>query len=187
MGGTQGIRLGPLGPGPSPVHRPLASFVTNLPRLASLTGQSQRWIVAYGRVLVLGLILLGAAALVLGAVAIHGLALPWLFYLPPLAASGLCWSGALVAHALRRSSRRALMAATEQDILQLATRTQGPLTVQETARSLGLSLAEAERALTAMAHSGYLAMDVDLDTGNLHFIAPRSLCPHDPSTMDLRR
>jgi hypothetical protein len=103
---------------------------------------------------------------------IAGFSLPWPLYLPGIFVAGVLWLVASVLYSIARSSRRTVAAAIEHRILELAARTPGPLTIPDTARALGLSLADAEAALVDMARAGHVITDVELDTGHLHFTLP---------------
>jgi hypothetical protein len=139
--------------------------------------QLQRLIATQGRAVALALIGAGGLVLLTGTALIGGFNLPGLLYIPVLIAMAVLWLGALALHVLHGASRRALARSTEQRILQFAAETGRPLTVPDVARSLGLSLAEAEAALMGMAGSGHSSADVDLDTGELQFVIPSH---HDP-------
>jgi len=168
VGGPLGIHLHT---GQPPPATGLAATSASIP-LRMAAGGLQRWIAAHGRTAALVIVGLGCAVLALATALIRGMDLPGLLYIPALLATGTLWIGALAAYAVHRASRRALATATERQILHLAAQTGRPLTVPEVARSLGLSLNDAEAALTTMARAGHTTADVDLDTGHLQFTVP---------------
>lgn len=169
VGGRHGIHLH----GTRPVAPETTSSLS--PHWSSVLpgrGQLQRSIAAHGRAIALAFVGAGCLVLLAATALIGGLGLPGLLYIPALTAVGALWLAALALHVVHGASRRALARSTEQQILQLSARMGRPLTVPDVARSLGLSLAEAEAALLGMAGNGYSSADVDLDTGELQFVIP---------------
>jgi len=163
LGGPNGIRIGQA----APVEREYAHSVRLADRRAS--GTIQRSLATHGRFVVGGLASLGAVVLLSWIALVSSLSLPGLLYLPGVVVAGVLWTAAAAIHRLSGESRHALAAARERDILGLAMRARGPLTVADVAHVLGLSLAEAEAALTAMSRTGHVIPDIDLDTGLLRF------------------
>lgn len=165
------ITLG--GPGGIRIERaaPMRREHAHSPRLPDrrTRGMIQRSLATHGRIVVVGLASLGAVVLLSWIVLVSSLSLPGLLYLPGVVAAGVSWIAAGAIHGLSRGSRQVLAAARERDILRLATRAPGPLTVADVAHALGISLAAAEAALTAMSRAGHVIPDVDLDTGLLQF------------------
>jgi hypothetical protein len=163
VGGPHGIRL-------RSVNQPAYDRPAAGPRLPlRLTGMNQSWLAAHGRLIVGGLAGVGVAVMASWAAVVAGLSLPWQLYLPGLFVSVALWIAAGLLHAFVQNSRRALAAQIEREILHLASRAAAPLTVPDTARALGLSLHDAESALSAIARAGHMTADVDLDTGDLLF------------------
>jgi len=128
---------------------------------------------------------LGAAALAvvslvmvgLAVVLIESLGLPRVFYVPAGVIAGTAAVAAVAARALQGRTRRSLSAEREQEILALAARTTGPLTIADTARALGMPLTEAEEVLSGMSRAGHATADVDLETGQLQFSVPVTYQP----------
>ncbi|MFZ6180264.1 hypothetical protein [Nannocystis pusilla] len=172
LGGPNGIRIHQAAPAskePVPQAR-LADARTR--------GLVQRGLATHGRLVVIAVAVLGSVVLLSWIGLVSSLSLPGLLYLPGIAIAAALWVAAGVIHVLSRGSQRSLDAAREQQILALAARVRGPLTIADVAHALRLSLAEAEAALTEMSRSGHVHADVDLDTGLLQFslaVRPASL------------
>jgi len=170
VGGPQGIRL----------HREQTTATGPVrggviaPDPGRLLGEGQRWIAAYGHFGALVLTVLGVVALGLAVLIIEGMGLPRLLYLPAMVFGGTAWVAAIVVRGMRHRSQRSLSVAMEREILTLAARTDGPLTIAEAARVLGRPLAEVEHALNEMSRAGHATADVDLETGQLQFSVPTS-------------
>lgn len=166
LGGPHGIRL----PDGRPVEPPhsLATVEQRFAR-ARAYGPGPNWLAAHGRLVAGAVAGVGILVLTAWCVVAAQLSLPWLFYLPGLFVALVLGIAAGLLRVLARRSRRALADRTERAILHLAARTAVPLTIPDTARALGLSLAEAEAALSDMARAGHVATELDMDTGTLHF------------------
>lgn len=177
LGGPHGISL----PDARPALRP-HSLTTVEQRLfrARSHGLGPSWLAAHGRLAAGAIAGVGVLAVAAWSVIAAELSLPWPFYLPGIFVALALGIAAGLFRALARRSRRALADRTERAILHLAARTSVPLTIPDTARSLGLSLAEAETALSDMARAGHMAADVDMNTGALHFRLLTALPDEDP-------
>lgn len=112
----------------------------------------------------------GAGVMALGSFAVVGL----VFALgAPLGLLALPATGVVGALALgvfgRRLARRVSAANAEQTLLEAASRSGGSLTVAQAALALGTPLASADATLTALAHAGHVAVDLDESTGALRY------------------
>jgi hypothetical protein len=122
-------------------------------------------------------------ALVVPAVVIHLLALPWLFEAPAVVAALFIALGAV---AVLRRSRPAPRdtASLEHCILDLAVHRGGTLTIADTAHALRISLADADAALTAVARAGHADVANDPLTGTVLFRFQFAGTPQPAAALD---
>lgn len=110
---------------------------------------------------------------VTGVALVAALALPAVLYAIPITLAAALIVAALV---VRTKYAHRDVRTTDDDVehrlLELASSSGGCLTVTGTARSLGISLARADKALTELAKSGYVSMDNDPDTGVVLYTFP---------------
>jgi hypothetical protein len=142
------------------VRAPLSSSSVNLAGRPSNVGGAVASILGW-LVLLVGLSIAGGAGLLFGAIATVGVALA--IALP----IGLVTLGVGVAllgggHALRRSGTDAKRSMHEQALLAMAAH-HGAVTAADAARALGLSVADADAVLTALAKRDPDRMAVDVD------------------------
>lgn len=78
----------------------------------------------------------------------------------------------LRAKAARQQANPTLDADTERRILDVAAANNGRVPVSLAARSLGMTLAEADRALTVLARNGYASIENDPETGAILYVFP---------------
>lgn len=118
---------------------------------------------------VAGVLTLAAAVMLLGpAVVIPALGLSWVLYIAP-AVVGTTSLGLAVA-AARGAFSRATPNGLEQQILSLAMRSGGELTVADTAHAFGISLSEAEEGLMSMARAGHVDIENDANSGAILYV-----------------
>jgi hypothetical protein len=114
----------------------------------------------------------GVAMLVLPLLILPALGVGMGLYVLPAVFSLLPFGGA--AWLLKRGVKppEALSPAREQQLLELAMRTGGALTVTATAHNLRIPLEEAEAALMDLARKGHVEIDNDEDTGAVIYVFP---------------
>jgi hypothetical protein len=126
---------------------------------------------------------LGIAAIVFGglalaaAVPLSGVALAIALAAATLGIGG----GASIIAGARRRQRDVAARALEQRIFLLAKKQNGDLTVSEVAASLGVSVADADAALTRMSDGTRITAEIDESAGVLHFVF-HELKPAVPKT-----
>jgi hypothetical protein len=118
------------------------------------------------------LLVSGVLALVGPATILIALGLPLaLMVVPGVAGLGML-SAALVIHKRARERRGEVDVRIEHQLLEFAVQQQGRVTVGAAARALGISMAEADDALTSLARAGHVYPDNDPETGVVVYMFP---------------
>jgi hypothetical protein len=107
--------------------------------------------------------------------------LPMWMLVGPIVLAGVAFVAAATVSrgALLRLERARRRPELERQLLELAVRTRGRLTVPLAARHLSVALPEAEELLTSLARAGYVDIDIDPQTGAVLYLFP-SLDTEDP-------